>query len=161
MAEAGLTHGGFYAHFASKDELVAEAIRRMFAEAGALRLETVAGKPPAEALRDYVKGYLSRAHRDGRAGGCPLAALATDLPRLPEASRAVFGEGVESLSASLAELLEGLGHPDAAATARALLAEMVGALSLARSVADPIQSDQILMSARADILRRFDLERPS
>lgn len=158
MAEAGLTHGGFYAHFGSKEELITEAIRRMFEEAGALRRGQMQGKPPKQAVRDYVRSYLSRAHRDGRAAGCPLAALATDLPRLPEDARAVFGEGVERLTASLAESLEAMGWPDPAPAASALLSEMVGALSLARSVADPVQSDRILMNARAEILHRFGLE---
>jgi TetR/AcrR family transcriptional repressor of nem operon len=158
MAEAGLTHGGFYAHFGSKDELVAEAIRRMFEDAGGRYRQAVEGKSPAEGLRDYVRGYLSRGHRDGRGDGCPLAALATDLPRLPEGAKVVFGEGVERLTASLAGLLEAIGRVDAHEAAPALLAQMVGALALARSVADPVQSDAILMSARTDILRRFGLE---
>ena len=160
MAEAGLTHGGFYAHFGSKDELVAEAIRQMFDEAGQRRRASIEGKTPAEGFRDYIKFYLSRAHRDGRGAGCPLTALVTDLPRLPEAARAVFGHGVERMTASLTDLLKGIGWPDAEAAAGPLLSEMVGAVSLARSVADPAQSDQILMSARTDILRRFGLETP-
>lgn len=158
MAEAGLTHGGFYAHFGSKDELVTEAIRQMFAEARERYLESANGKPPAEGLRDYVRFYLSRTHRDGRGAGCPLPALVTDLQRLPEAARVVFGEGVALLTASLATLLEGIGRPEPGATAQALLSEMVGAVSLARSVADPGQSDAILRTTRDDILRRFSLE---
>ena len=160
MAEAGLTHGGFYAHFGSKDELVAEAIRQMFDEAGQRRRTSIEGKTSAEGLRDYIKFYLSRSHRDGRGSGCPLTALATDIPRLPEAARAVFGEGVARMTASLAALLQGIGWPEPEATAGPLLSAMVGAVSLARSVADPIQSDRILMSARTDILRRFGLETP-
>jgi TetR/AcrR family transcriptional repressor of nem operon len=158
MAEAGLTHGGFYAHFGSKDELVAEAIKRMFEEAGARRRAAADGKPPVEGLRDYIKFYLSRSHRDGRAAGCPLAALATDLPRLPEPARVVFGQGVASLTASLGELLAGIGWPQPQEAAGALLSEMVGAVSLARSVADAAQSDEILLTARTDILNRFGLE---
>jgi TetR/AcrR family transcriptional repressor of nem operon len=159
MAEAGLTHGGFYAHFGSKDELVAEAIRQMFEEAGERRRASIEGKTPAEGFRDYIKFYLSRAHRDGRGAGCPLTALATDIPRLPEAARAVFGDGVERMTASLVELLDGIGWPEPEAAAGALLSEMVGAVSLARSVVDPAQSDRILMTARTDILRRFGLEK--
>jgi TetR/AcrR family transcriptional repressor of nem operon len=158
MAEAGLTHGGFYAHFGSKEELVAEAIRQMFVEAGARYVDAVEGKPPAEGLRDYVRFYLSRSHRDGRASGCPLAALATDAPRLPEAAQVVFGKGVEGLTVAIAGLLEAVGQPQPQACASALLSEMVGAVSLARSVADPEQSDLILKTARDDILRRLALE---
>jgi TetR/AcrR family transcriptional repressor of nem operon len=158
MEEAGLTHGGFYAHFGSKDELVAEAIKRMFEEAGARRRAAADGKPPVEGLRDYIKFYLSRSHRDGRAAGCPLAALATDLPRLPEPARVVFGQGVASLTASLAEMLAGIGWPQPEEAAGALLSQMVGAVSLARSVADSAQSDQILLTARNEVLSRFGLE---
>ena len=158
MAEVGLTHGGFYAHFGSKDELVAQAIGRMFAQAADLRRQSTEGKPPAAGLRDYVRAYLSRAHRDGRGTGCPLAALATDLPRLPRPARVVFGEGVARLTASLADLLAAVDWPRPEAGAAALLSQMVGAVSLARSVADPVQSDLILKTARDDILQRFGLE---
>jgi TetR/AcrR family transcriptional repressor of nem operon len=88
-----------------------------------------------------------------------LTALVTDIPRLPAAARAVFGGGVERMTASLSELLTGIGWPEAEVAAGALLSEMVGAVSLARSVADLVQSDRILMSARIDILRRFGLEK--
>jgi TetR/AcrR family transcriptional repressor of nem operon len=158
MAEAGLTHGGFYAHFSSKDELIAEAIRQMFDDASERRRGWIEGKPPAEGFRDYIKFYLSRSHRDGRGSGCPLTALATDIPRLPDAAKIVFGEGVARMTASMTALLEGIGWPDAEAAAGALISEMVGAVSLSRSVADPEQSDRILMTARTDILRRFGLE---
>ncbi len=71
----------------------------------------------------------------------------------------VFGEGVARLTASLTALLEGIGWPDAEDAAGALMSEMVGAVSLSRSVADTEQSDRILMAARTDILRRFGLEK--
>jgi len=158
MAEAGLTHGGFYAHFGSKDELVTEAIRQMFADAGERRKKWVEGKPPREGLRDYIKFYLSRSHRDGRGEGCPLTALATDLPRLPEPARQVFGKGVARMTASMADLLRAIDWPDAENAASGLVSEMVGAVSLARSVADGEQSDRILKSARDEIVRRFGLE---
>jgi TetR/AcrR family transcriptional repressor of nem operon len=156
MSEAGLTHGGFYAHFASKEALIAAAISQMFAEAGERRRAAVEGKAPRDALRDYVRSYLSRAHRDARDIGCPLAALATDLPRMPEDAKAAFGEGVARMTEALETLVEATGGPSEAAGP--LISEMVGALALARSVADPAQSDQILMAARADILRRLGLE---
>lgn len=158
MAEVGLTHGGFYAHFASKDELVAEAIREMFADARARHDVSSEGKPPAEGLRDYVRFYLSRSHRDGRGAGCPLPALSADLPRLPDKAREVFGEGVARLTASIAGQLEAIGRPDPEIGASALLSEMVGAVSLARAVSDPDQSDKILAVAKADIMTRYGLE---
>ena len=158
MAEAGLTHGGFYAHFGSKEELVTEAIRQMFAQAGERRHTWTDGKAPKAGLRDYIKFYLSRSHRDGRGDGCPLTALATDLPRLPEPARRVFGEGVALMTASMAGLLQAIDWPDAETAAISLVSEMVGAVSLARSVADAEQSDRILKSTRDEIMRRFGLE---
>ena len=159
MAEAGLTHGGFYAHFSSKDELIAEAIRQMFDDASERRRGWTDGKPPKDGLRDYIKFYLSRSHRDGRGAGCPLTALATDIPRLPDAAKIVFGEGVARMTASMTALLEGIGWPEAEAAAGALISEMVGAVSLSRSVADTEQSERILWTARRDILQRFGLEK--
>ena len=91
---AGLTHGGFYAHFDSKDALVAAAIDQMFEQARARFLAEVKDLPPAAALNAYVDFYLSEGHRDARTGGCPIPVLAGDLPPLegfelsgPEADR--------------------------------------------------------------------------
>src|SRR5271167_834435 len=87
MSKAGLTHGGFYAHFASKDDLIAEAIGEMFRQAGG-KFDRIAGElAPAEALATYIDFYLSAEHRDARSSGCPLPTLSADLPRLPDAAR--------------------------------------------------------------------------
>src|SRR5215469_14282077 len=75
MAKAGLTHGGFYAQFGSKDDLVADAIDQMFQEGRDKIAEIVAGKPPAKALGDFVDFYLSKTHRDSPDVGCALPAL--------------------------------------------------------------------------------------
>jgi TetR/AcrR family transcriptional repressor of nem operon len=84
MAKAGLTHGGFYAHFASKDDLIAEAVGQMFTEAGARMVRRMGeGRSPAETLRSYVEFYLSAAHRDSRTSGCPVPFLSADAPRPP------------------------------------------------------------------------------
>jgi TetR/AcrR family transcriptional repressor of nem operon len=158
MARAGLTHGGFYAHFASKDDLVAEAIGQMFVEARDRFDRSVAGDDPAAALRSYIAFYLSAKHRDAREHGCPLAALSSDLPRLGDISRARFGEGVARLGGWLADALARHGVADAANAGSTMLSQMVGALSLARSVADMDQSDAILEAARSELIERFALE---
>lgn len=158
MAEVGLTHGGFYAHFASKEELVAEAIREMFADVSERHQASSEGKPPAVGLRDYVRFYLSRTHRDGRSSGCPLPALSADLPRLSDPAREVFGQGVARLTASIAGQLEAIGWPEPETGASALLSQLVGAVSLARAVADSDQSDRILAVARADVMSRYGIE---
>jgi TetR/AcrR family transcriptional regulator, transcriptional repressor for nem operon len=158
MAKAGLTHGGFYAHFASKDDLVAAAVARMFDEALAVFYRLIKGKPPAQALRAYVDMYLSAPHRDSRATGCPMPALAADLPRLDAPAREQFALGVSRLTASLAGLLAALGHGDPEGLASSALAEMVGALSLARGVADPAQSDAMLERSRGRLKARLGIE---
>jgi TetR/AcrR family transcriptional repressor of nem operon len=158
MAKAGLTHGGFYAHFSSKDEMVAAGVGWMFDE-GRARLEReTEGRGPADALRAYVDFYLSTNHRDSRSAGCPLPFLSADAPRLPGPARERFARGVGDLTGRLAERFEALGRSDPSADARSLLSEMVGALSLARADPDPERSDAILSTSRAALKARFKLE---
>jgi len=160
MAKAGLTHGGFYAHFKSRDEMIAEGVREMFREGRERLLQSLRDRPPAEALRDYIEFYLSPAHRDTRTAGCPLPYLSADAPRMPEPVRARFAAGVQSLETSLAAPLEALGRADPQAEAGSLLAEMVGALALARAEPDRARADEMLRRSRDRILQRFALETP-
>ena len=157
MAEAGLTHGGFYAHFKSKDDLVAASVEQMFAEGSERARQETEGFDPTTGLRRYIDFYLSPAHRDSRGLGCPLPYLSADAPRMDAASRARFAEGVAQLTDRLARLLAGIGDPDPAATASSVLAEMVGALSLARADPDRARSDAILERSRAALKSRFGL----
>jgi len=157
MKQAGLTHGGFYAHFASKDDLVAEAIGVMFEDARARFDHTMAERDPAAALNAYVTFYLSQRHRDSRDRGCPIAALSTDMARLEPVSRERFGQGIATLTGWLADALGRHGVADTGPAASVMLSEMVGALSLSRAVADPAQSDAILAYAATAIRQRFNL----
>jgi len=158
MAQAGLTHGGFYAHFASKDELVAAAIGQMFEEARERFLHETHDRSPADALRAYIDFYLSPGHRDARRSGCPVAALASDLPRLSKAALDRFADGSRHMRESLASKLELLGHSDAGREASSVQAELLGALSLARVEPDAKRSDAILADSRRAIKRRLKLE---
>ncbi len=158
MSRAGLTHGGFYAHFKSKDDFVAEAIGQMFLEsAGRLEAETE-GLGPVEGLRSYINFYLSRSHRDSRESGCPLPFLAADAPRLTGRARERFAGGVTHLRTALAARLAEIGVDHAEDEASSLLSEMVGALSLARAEPDIDASDAILRRSRAAIRRRYRLD---
>lgn len=125
MQAAGLTHGGFYRHFKSKDELVAAAFRTAVDDV----LNDIEAAPDdgarAKARQDYVATYLSKAHVDNRAEGCPLAALASDLGRGENDGRR---EGLAAVG-RVAELLR---TGDDSAQGRALLALMVGTVTLAR-----------------------------
>jgi TetR/AcrR family transcriptional repressor of nem operon len=157
MARAGLTHGGFYAHFASKDALVAEAIGTMF-DSARRRAVQLDGDDPCAALRAYVDFYLSPAHRDSREHGCPLPALSGDLARAETPVRERFGAGVAGLSERLAGVLGRIGWPDAQSEATVLLAQLVGAVALARSVGEGAQSDAILARTRDAVMVRYGLE---
>src|SRR3569833_1016183 len=90
MARVGLTHGGFYAHFRSKDELIAQAITRMFEDSRALFVARTEGQTPADGLTNYIDAYLSETHRDRTAHGCPLPCLSGELARMPNAARESF-----------------------------------------------------------------------
>jgi TetR/AcrR family transcriptional repressor of nem operon len=158
MKRAGLTHGGFYAHFKSKDELVAEAISAMFDERYRGFRSYVEGKKPARGLGMFVDRYLSTTHRDGIQSGCPLPSLSSDVARLPLAARRRFAAGAERLTQGIANVLRELGKTDSRDLAASMLAEMVGALALSRAVADPDLSGQILRSSREAIKRRIGLD---
>jgi TetR/AcrR family transcriptional repressor of nem operon len=154
MAEVGLTHGGFYAHFTSKDDLLTQAIAQMFVESSETSRGLIADRPPRDALGRYFDFYLSTAHRDGRDRGCPLPALSADLPRLPVESRERYGRGVADMTWFLTRQMEAAGCDDAPALASSVLSELVGAVALARAVADRAQSNAILTAARESIRRR-------
>jgi TetR/AcrR family transcriptional repressor of nem operon len=158
MARAGLTHGGFYAHFESKDAMIADAIGTMFDDARGRSDAIEQTDDPRVALRAYVDFYLSSAHRDRRERGCPLPTLSGDLARSGEQQRDRFGKGVEALTVRLAKALGGLGTADPHAEGSAMLAQMVGAVALSRAVADPAQSDAILADAHAGLVARYGLE---
>ena len=116
MAEAGLTHGGFYAHFKSKDELVAAAIGQMFDESRArVRARDRRARSGRRRCSPTSTFYLSARHRDARGGGCPIAALASDLPRLADAvARGSSPPGCGAWPMRWPSKLAQLGHADAA-----------------------------------------------
>ena len=160
MSEAGLTHGGFYAHFPSKDALISAAVGRMFDDAAARNAAVRAGPDTRVALSAYVDSYLSRIHRDAPETGCPLPALSAELSRLGPAARGALGEGLSRMTQGLAAQLAELSPPpaDPIGIASSMIAEMVGAMALARAVADPVQSDQILFNARAAVKTKAGLD---
>ena len=152
MAQAGLTHGGFYAHFASKDALVEEACRHGI---GAT-IETLdfraRNAPPGDGLRTIVRAYLSRSHRDDRAGGCIMPSLAGEIARHGPATRHAVTDQLRALADVIARQLPA-GDPAARQRrALAVAASLVGAIALARAVDDPALSDAILDATRAAVL---------
>ncbi|QSX74623.1 TetR/AcrR family transcriptional regulator [Lysobacter arenosi] len=158
MREAGLTHGGFYAHFQSKDELIAAAITQMFEDSIAHWHRAHDGKGDADGLAAYLRVYLSAAHRDAPGHGCPIAALSGEIPRLDVAARDAFSAGSRRLQDALAASLERLGHDDAPALAASVLAELVGTLAMTRCESDRARSDALLASSRRQLGQRLNLE---
>ena len=157
MHAAGLTHGGFYNHFESKDALTAETCAWIFENTVAMMESMAAIEDDAEraaAVADYKRRYLSEKARDTPAARCPMVALGTDVSRQPGPVRRVYAAGLRRYLDALARALGGRGAARRKAKrqeAIATLAMLAGALSLARSVAeaDPELSDEILAAAAA------------
>jgi TetR/AcrR family transcriptional repressor of nem operon len=144
MEAAGLTRGGFYRHFKSKDQLVAEACATgmdTLVEAGNVIASDGGDKDAIEAL---AARYLSTRHRDDPSGGCPLAALGSELARADEETRAATTAGIVELIETIADQSPGVKPEIAKARALAALSAMVGAVTLARIVTDPTLSKAIL-----------------
>ncbi len=144
MKEAGLTHGAFYAHFASREAMLAEAAGRACAESAATVAEAVAKVPPGKALETMLSAYLSKAHLDNAEIGCPLAALGSETSRQAPEVRRVATRHIKEMVDLLARQLPDWGQPSAHERALVTLSTMVGALLLARAVDEPDLSDSLL-----------------
>jgi TetR/AcrR family transcriptional repressor of nem operon len=151
MNEAGLTHGGFYRHFDSRDELVAEAIDAAVTQ-GSERIHAAAQLGGQPALTAIIDGYLSRLHRDKPETGCAVAALPTDIARTNARARAAYSRQVRRYIDLLAELTPGR-DPD---EGHLILAALVGALVLARAVDDRGLSDELLDNVARALRRHVD-----
>ncbi|KPF73482.1 hypothetical protein IP88_09140 [alpha proteobacterium AAP81b] len=144
MADAGMTHGGFYRHFANKDALVAAAIAAAFAEfSEPLAAGVAAGEAPAAAA-DFVARYLGDGHVAHPELGCPVPATAADIARSGDAARAAFGAGATAVVDALAAALTGPRRRERAWRQFAMLA---GAVLIARA-SDPATAAEVLATAR-------------
>ncbi len=141
MKEAGLTHGGFYGHFASKDALAAEATQRAIDHSSAWQARLTS-------LGELAMAYLSPRHRADRANGCPVAALGGDFARRGAAQRRVLAAGIAGQIDRIAALLKRGTAASRRRRAIAAYAGMVGALTLSRAVDDPALAQEILAAAR-------------
>ncbi len=145
--EAGLTHGGLYSQFGSKQAIVTEAIRFALERSKLRWQRTAQGKPASKALSEIVTTYLSRAHRDSPGRGCLVAALSSDIARQPEVVREAFTKELKSVLEFLTDLMPGDAPSRRYEDAVAAFACMVGALILARAVNDESLSRRILKTA--------------
>jgi TetR/AcrR family transcriptional repressor of nem operon len=148
MHEAGLTHGGFYAHFPSKEALVAEAALLGLADSRRRFVSEAAEANPEAPLVEIIRRYVSRYHRDHPAEGCAIPSLASEVAREPATVRQAFTGGLEDFIARLTEYMPGTTLQAKEDAALVLAAGMAGAISLARAVDDSALSDRILLEAR-------------
>jgi TetR/AcrR family transcriptional repressor of nem operon len=154
MDEAGLTVGGFYAHFESKEDLVAETFRHALGEAGA----AILGSLPAEAtgaarLRAFLRAYLSPRHRDrDRAGqGCPVAAMAGEFGKGSPALHKVFAAELEKLADERAAIFSDSRFKLDKAEMLAIMSSYIGGLTLARATRGSALSENILAASLAQL----------
>jgi len=147
MKEAGLTHGGFYAHFPSREAMLAEAADRAGADAVTASSRVAALAPPEHALQSLVQAYLSKEHLESAELGCPVVALGSEMPRqAPEVRRAATRRIKEMIDV-VARQSPDWGQPGAHERALVTVATMVGALLLARAVDEPKLSDALRKAA--------------
>ena len=155
MRQAGLTHGGFYAHFPSRDALLCEALEQAGRESAdriARHAEARAAKG-GSAFRAFIENYLSEAHLAALDGGCPVAALAADMPRQSSAVSRAGAERVRSLIAAVQRRLPTGAERGAAAV---IAAQLVGAVQLARALGEAADAKALLAATRRQLLAHYD-----
>ena len=154
MKEAGLTHGGFYAHFESREAMLAEALARAGSGGAASLAKRIEGrKQGATTFRALVEGYLSEAHLAGTESGCPVAALASEMPRQSAELREASLRRVQSLVERVREALPAPGDKE---QAMVIVSTMVGALQLARVFGANAKGKSLLAAARESLLAAYD-----
>jgi AcrR family transcriptional regulator len=155
MKEAGLTHGGFYAHFGSRDALLREALVRAGRDSAGRMTAALAARPArgTSAFKAFVEEYLSEEHAATPADGCPVAALAADMPRQSDAVRETGAERIRALVFAVRGVLPAGSERGAA---QVVAAQLVGAVQLARALGDDAEGRAVLTAARRHLLQRFD-----
>jgi AcrR family transcriptional regulator len=158
MADAGLTNGAFYAHFESKEELVASALAEQLRE----QRESFSAQPPGRpGLEQIVRTYLSVEHRDNPEGGCPSAALLDEIGRSPEATKRAYTDGLLVVIDDVAARLASDDPSWARMKTLSVFALMVGTLQVSRALADRKLADEVLEHGIQNALALLGAEHPS
>jgi AcrR family transcriptional regulator len=153
MSDAGLTNGAFYAHFASKEDLVANVLANQLRA----QRQSVDAQPPDRAgLEAFIRAYLSPQHRDQYADGCPSAALLDEIARRPAATKQVYTDELRGVIDDIASRLGPTNAEAARTDALTLFGLMLGTLQLARALTDRDLSDQLLARGMETALKLLD-----
>jgi TetR/AcrR family transcriptional repressor of nem operon len=155
MRDAGLTHGGFYKHFGSKDELVMESLREAFQEMADFLAHAAQKSQPRAAWKMIVKTYLSAEHCDHAECGCPLAALAPELARADKRMKGQILEELEKYKSRMLPFMPGRRAADKERSFMVIISTMLGAVAVARILPDQAKRARVLASARDFLLRSF------
>jgi len=160
MKLAGLTHGGFYSHFESREALVIDAFSLAMDRTVAQWMSLTKAMPIEERLEVFVDAYLSPKHRDDRAHGCVLPALGTDIARSSKQAQRAFARKLDEMIDVVARFYPGKSPKPAREIATAALATMMGSIALARAVGDDRLSDEILGAGRRALSARSARRKP-
>jgi TetR/AcrR family transcriptional repressor of nem operon len=155
MKKVGLTKGGFYRHFRSKDDLFVEAVARALDETGRGTVEVAKSATQGQALRAIIERYLSAGHANSTATGCVLAALAPELARKPLSVRKRIEALLDAYRERLLPFVPGQTREEKLAKFGVLFPSMAGVLTRARVISNPHKREQMLMEARSFFIKSF------
>jgi TetR/AcrR family transcriptional regulator, transcriptional repressor for nem operon len=155
MADAGLTNGAFYAHFASKDDLVATTVADQLR---GQREQYRTAPPGRDGVELMVREYLSAAHRDSPGDGCPSAALLAEIGRSGEATKRAYTEGLLAIADEIAGRLAPDDPPSARGSTLSLFAMLIGTLQLSRALTDQELADEVLEQGIKNALALIDAD---
>ena len=155
MKSSGLTVGGFYKHFRSKDDLLAEAIEEVFSDFSGEEIVALQQVPPDERWKEVVRRYLSLKHCNHPESGCPVAALAPEIARATPAVRKPVAGILTALRTRLMQFMPGHTNAERERSFNVIYPAMAGAISMARIMPDPVERQKILDSVRDHLLKSF------
>lgn len=157
MKSAKLTHGGFYGHFPSREDLIAEALKKALDDGAASAVRAGSAKGP-RTLKSFLNSYLSKAHRDDPRSGCAISALAGDIARADQRTREIMTKHIAKHFDIISTLV---GDYDATDFSMSVLCTIVGAVTLSRAISDEDISSKVLLAARKTILDYAETRTPS